>query len=247
MYQELEILGTFPGAHRPPMALDRVMFTRIPRERLEPERTLFQHKWWDYRFMHPTLATSYYAHCYKSVYRTIWRRHMDHRSAGYVAGIKADDIFELPEGANEKARRSLNNTVAACWRGRQVADAMGIPYETYIELAMTKAMSWSRKYLPRPSQLYSDEIIEAVQAGWDELTAGKFLIANDPRYRIGQWQGTPAQIAHESWVCTQIARRTPGTRAYLLHRHLWVDPVIRGEIARARFGDDEIERAKLAA
>lgn len=235
MYQEIDTLGVFYGAQKRPLELDRLMFTHIPHERLDCERTLFTHKWFDYRFMHPALATYFFAHCYKTVYKRIYERHIDRQTARYASGIKTEDVFEDA------------NTLSACWRARQVADAMCIPYDLYVELAMTKALGWQRKFLPRPSQLYSDQIIEAVQAGWDERTKGRFEIANDPRYRIDQWADTPEQKAHESWVCTQIARRTPGTRAHLLHKHLWVDPVIRESLAIDRFGEEEIERARVAA
>lgn len=234
MHQEIDTLGSFFGAHKTPLMLERLTFTRIPHERLECERTLFSHKWFDYRFMSPALATYYYAHCYRGVYRRIWERHLDRKSAQYAKGIKTEDVFDDA------------NTLSACWRGRQVADALGVPYDLYIELAMTKAMSWQRKYLPRPQQLYSDQIIEAVKEGWDDRTKGRFFVATDPRYRLDQWAATPAQLAHESWAATQIARRTPGTRAHLLHKHLWVDPIIREDFAVDRFGEEEVERARTA-
>ncbi|KAA5603488.1 hypothetical protein F1188_19635 [Roseospira marina] len=233
MIPETETLGAFPGAQRSAAACEYVMISRIPRERLEPERVLFQHKWFDYRFMHPTMATSYYAQCYKDVYRRLFARHIDRDVSRYVAGIKLGDIFAKTD--DEKLLKSQSGTISACWRGRQTADALGIPYPLFIELAMTKALSWQRKYMPRPQQLYSDQIIEAVEGGWQERTRGRFIIAQDPRYRLNAWAGTPAQIAHESWVCTQIIRRSPGTQLHLLEQHLTVDPLIREEAARARF------------
>lgn len=233
MYQEIDTLGSFFGAHKTPLMLDRVMFSRIPHERIEHERMLFDHKWFDYRFMHPALATYYFAHVYKAVYKRIWERHIDRKSAQFAKGIKVEDIFEAD-----------GNTLSAIWRCRQVADAMGIPYNLYIELAMTKALSWQRKFLPRPAQLYSDQIIDAVHAGWEDRTKGRFYVTVDPRYRLDQWAATPAQIAHESWICTQIARRTPGTRSHLLHKHLWVDPIIREDFAIERFGEEEVRRAR---
>lgn len=236
MHLEIETLGDFFGTHKTPRMLERLMFEFFQeRKHFEPEPGLMAMKWFDYRFMHPVLATYYYAQCYRRVYKRKWERHVDRRTSVYAAGIKADDLFKAD-----------NATIRACWTGRQTADYFGMPYELYIELAMERAMGWKRDFLPRPQQLYSEQLTNAAHAGWVERQASRLFVAADPRYRLGAWRGdgTAHQRAHEAWVCDQLAKRTPGSRAILLGTYLWRDPVVRERFALERFGADTLTLAR---
>ena len=233
---ELEKFGVFYGAHLDGERLDRLMHDRI--RHVDPwllgkqERMLFRGKWFDYRFMHPTLATYLFARSYTTIYKVLFRRHVDHARAEGRLGFKDSDIFNSRE-------------LSGFWRARQHADAIGMPYELYIELAMEGLMRISRSFLPRPTQLYGDMALEAAQKGWRERLDSRLYVANDPRYRNDRFEGTPAQVAHRNFMLDQIGKRA--NRAHLVAQYVWKDPVLtEGEVV-GRFGPEILDQARAVS
>ena len=231
-----EVFGSFPGVERTILALDVAQARGLQSEtcKLHDEEAradevgLFDRKWFDYRFLHPARATYLYAHYYREIYRRMTRKHVDHRKAEWVSGARGD-VFDGKE-------------TTGFWKGRRQADEWCMPYDLYIALAFEKAMTWKRPYLPRPAQLYSDQIKDYVFDKWVERMKTKVYLAKDPRYKLDRFQGAPAQLAHMDWVLDQAAlREQPHVfLAGVLYRH----PMIDEERVEARFGSDMVDRCR---
>lgn len=237
----IDQFGAFFGADLPPETLDYLMFQvhgRDDKPHYDTERQLFETKWFDYRFMHATTATYLYAQRYREVFKVIYARHIDRKAAPYVKGLKAEDMFDSKAGQ-----------LKGLWRGRMIADMLGMPYEVFIELALERAMRWKRAggHLPQPCHLYSDEIVNHVHAAWEERIRGRMMLAEDPRYRLDRFAGTPAQLAHQNWVCDLLRLRSPETRRALLGQYLNPQGFICRDLAVTRFGEEAVNEAIAAA
>lgn len=202
-------------------------------EGYDVERQLFDTKWFDYRFMDPTLATYLYAHLYRGVFQTIYGRYIDRKAAPYVKGLKAEDMFDSKAGQ-----------LKGLWRGRQIADMLGIPYAIYIELALDKAFRFQRiGHLPQPCHLYSDDMVNHVHEKWEERCRGRMMIAEHPGYRLDRFAGLPAQIAHQNWLCDLIQKRSPETRLRMLADYVNPQGFIGRDLAVVRFGEELVSEA----
>lgn len=234
---EVEKFGAFFGTQFDDEALDNIMFTHIRHEKREKlseiERGLAQSKWFDYRFMPPTLATYLYAKAYDDVLREMFRRHIDSSRARYVKAFKTQDPLK-----DTAVRTGL-------WKGRQIADALCMPYPLYIEIVMETALRIKRNYLPRPQQLYSQPLVDAAGAAWEERLEARYWAGEDRRFTNDAYQGAPAQDAHRAWVIGQIARR--GYSEHLLARAVWQDQNLTEQSALLNFGDELVTKARKIA
>ena len=233
--QEIQKFGVFFGAHHTETRLETLMFTRIkhiPFERLrKQERALTFSKWFDYRFLHPVLATFLFSQAYATGANEMYRRYVDSERAHRFQALKSEDIFALAQVK-----------LTGLWRARQHADALGMPYEIYVELAMERLMRYKRPYLPQPQQLYSDDAVAAARKGWFDRQETRVLVAADERYRNQFYVGLPVQDAHRRWVIEQIKRRMQPQ--YAIANYVWKDPVITEEMVIAQWGADTLERAR---
>lgn len=223
------LFGHFPGLVTPDEKLTMKALASRCSELIPLEPRLTRAKWFDYRFMHPGRATCLYAHYYREIYRRLTERHLDRSRAAFVRGAR-EDIFGSPE-------------LLPFWRGRQFADALGIPYQLYIELAMTYALR-QRKMdrLPRPAQLFGDRMIEELQAQWLERRKSRVFVAQDPRYLLENYRGDPAQIAHQEWIMDQAQLRE--RPEILLGQFLYKQPMLHEERVATRFGTEMPAKAK---
>lgn len=66
-----------------------------------------------------------------------------------------------------KARLKAREEFSGFWHGRQIADALSMPYNIYINLVITKRLrNWCNRFLPRPIHLYRDIEVEYAQEKW---------------------------------------------------------------------------------
>lgn len=137
----------FPGSDWTTEQCDALAVQFVPLNLLQEEADLFQTKFWDYRFLHPTQATQLFAHSYAQAKKHAVERRTDIWVGRNMKGIKAECIFELPQ-----------RTITGFWKGRQMADRLGIPYDFYCEYAMLFADVARWENLPTATQLYSDSI-----------------------------------------------------------------------------------------
>ncbi len=190
---------------------DAFMMMHVPTKLQKFDSDLYQTKWFDYRRMNPVQATGAYIKAYGEIYRRIYARDLDHERAQHLKIITATELMAGVCNNDKKAKRKLSGF----WRGRQVADALGIPYELYIEHAFTFRMRrWQRAHMPQPEHLYHEYDVEKIQELWEELQAGRLYLPEDPAYLVQNYQGIPYQNDFHEWLFKQAKLR--GNEAYLL-------------------------------
>jgi hypothetical protein len=214
---------------------DVLAWTRINKEWLELERGLMTSKWFDYRFLHPVQATLVYANAFHKAYRAAFASTIDHRAAEHIRLFDEATLFE-PESKAHKIR------LAGLWRGRQVADAIGMPYEVYCTMALKETLRyWKQRYLPQPAQIYSERIVERVVEAWAERQKAILMFSRLPIYRNERYLGTQPQNDHHEWLFTQAQLRADPVS--------WVGEFVRQELipaakVRSRFESETIERIR---
>lgn len=225
---------TIFGLDTPRQRCDELLHLFVRREWLSYEGALFGSKWFDYRFLHPVQATYLYAHHFVAIYRRLFREMIDFRAAEHIKPLRHEDLF-----ACDKA------IVSAIWRGRQHADAMGVPYEVYIELAMRHMLRfWNRKHLPRPAQLYSGEACEAVAQGWEQRLESRAWHGEHRAYRLDHYAGLPMQDDHHEFLLGVAAKRDNPYPLLALYAE---NELLPDEKITMRFGQNALNRVALVA
>lgn len=176
---------------------DILAFRHVRPEWREYETSLMTSKWWDYRFMNPVAATYLYAHYYREEFKAMYRKAINHKAAEFINPLKVNDLF--------MGKPAL---ISGMWRGRQHADAMGIPYNLYIRFAMEARMAyWARAAMPQPQHLYSEMVTDIVQAKWLEHLEGFFMTGHHEAYKVANYAHLTTQDQHIEWLFTQAAKR----------------------------------------
>lgn len=216
------------GMDLPRLDLDVLMHT-IPRKQwvnIEPQ--LYRGKWFDYRFMHPVQATCLYAHAYEQAYRAFYKRNIDRERAEHVK------IFR---GKIENWTEAKPAERSGFWRGRMVADALGMPYDVYLTYAFEAALAyWNRAHLPRPLQLYSDHVVEKVSERWEGHQDAFLLYSEHPTFLNENYIGLQVQNDHHDWIFSQVDRRA--SKPLLLGSLIWERELLPAEKVRTRYGDE---------
>jgi hypothetical protein len=180
-------------------------FKFISQERLDNELDLYSTKWFDYRQLTPMGATRRYIDCYGAIYRSFFKESVDSRAAQYIKPISLDGIMTGLEKGDARARRAF----VGCWHGRQCADYMTMPYETYISLAFKARLDyWQQRHLPQPFHLYSRMVVEKVLARWTELREGKMHLSEDPAYLVQNYAGIQHQDDYHEWLFSEAKHRS---------------------------------------
>lgn len=179
---------------------------------------LFETKWFDYRFMSPFRATMHFAEAYDKVWHVIFARERDRTKAGFinlrfnpaklVAVFKKGSIKENLSKDDLKELEAAKRYLSSVWRARQVADAIGCPYEFYVEWAMTyRLRNWKQRSLPLPSHLYHEWDVEKVIARWNEEQSSRMFLSEHPAYMVENYTALPCQTAYHDWLVKQAHLR----------------------------------------
>ncbi|MDE4297071.1 hypothetical protein PXK56_17940 [Phaeobacter gallaeciensis] len=183
---------------------DMMVQMHIPKKIQAFDPDLFTTKWFDYRRMTPLQATSAYIKAYAEIARDIYARDIDYERAKHIKLATVTDLFAALGRNEAKAKRKLTGF----WRGRQVADALCMPYKIYIEHAFTYRMRrWQRAYLPQPEHLYHEYDVEKIQELWEELQTGRLYLPEDPAYLVQNYQNIPYQNDFHEWLFKQARLR----------------------------------------
>lgn len=226
MTEQAEIFGL----DLEPTTYDRLMFTFVRKDWLKHEAILFTGKWFDYRFMNPVAGAYLYAHHFVLAYKRFYRCTIDGARAEHVRPLKEPDLFDCPQ-----------SQISAIWKGRQVADAMGVPYDVYIELAFQGALKyWNQPHLPRASQLYSDRICEFVGIEWEKRQDAFLFFSRHKAYRAQHYRELQAQNDHHEWLFQQIEKR--GQAGFDLLNDAVENDLLPMSKIKARLGEDVADR-----
>jgi hypothetical protein len=250
----------------------RIMNRWIKNEWVQVETALYRGKWFDYRFMNPVQATYLYAHEFVKAYRQAYASNIDTGTAQFVKPLDVEKMFVEPvmldrqvdEPDDKFAKRITQHQkkIAAhkmrtvgIWRGRMVADAMGMPYPVYLEFAFHWSLRyWQQRHLPRPQQLYSDLVVERATISWEERQGAEFFYSDMPQYKNCLYREASAMIAdsdrlegtilhaqnqHHEWILTQCENRVNGHE--LLAQMVFHDQVLPLEKVKAHLDDHGFE------
>jgi hypothetical protein len=167
-------------------------------QKMDPE--LFSTKWFDYRRMTPFQATLCYIDEYRAAYRRTYRKEFDAARAEHVQPINGSKLTaDLIRGHSPSKRK-----FSAFWRGRQVADALTIPYNLYLDWAFYYRMRhWSQGFMPQPQHLYHEFDVERIQETWEEQQASIFFRPKDPAFLVHNYRGISYQNDFHEWLFKQ--------------------------------------------
>jgi hypothetical protein len=240
----------------------RIMNRWVKNDWQAVESALYRGKWFDYRFMNPVQATYLYAHEFVKAYKQAFSVNIDSATAQFVKPLNVEQMFVEPEQKQDETEKAFRKRVAShkmrttgIWRGRMVADAMGIPYAIYLELAFHWSLRfWNQRHLPRPQQLYSDLVVDRATIGWEERQGAEFFYSTLPQYKNMAWREANALIAaddrlegtilqaqnqHHEWLLTQCKDRVNGHE--ILAQMVFHDQVLPIEKVKAELEPHRFE------
>lgn len=216
-----------------PLDDDELTLKLVPdRNVRDLELDLFTAKWFDYRHLTPLQATKLYIEIYGEIYRRKYAQHFDELTAEAISTDTFDKL--MVDLDNPKKATKTRVKFSSYWRGRQFADAIGIPYEVYIDLAIEYRLRyWKQRYLPKPGHLYGDMVLEKVQARWEEIQPNRLYLAEHPMYLAQNYAGLPHQDAYHEWVFYQSEIRQDRYRflARMIRQHVLPEEKVSGRLS----------------
>lgn len=193
----------------------------------EPE--LYQTRWFDYRHLTPAQATYLFAEWYRRVYLTSYEQTRDIRTVDDATPFEPDDIFE-------------SRDMTAMWLARQSADRLGCRYDFYLRFCFTRASERGWRHLPRPNQLYAEELVLDVADAWGQRCRDILQVAEAPRFTAAEFVGHPDQQSYYDWLCNQLASR-PNPQ-YGLSTLLFTRKILQPAFAAKRFSRELLAKAE---
>lgn len=198
---------------------------RIDPSHREHQADLMRKRWFDYRLMHPVLATYWFAHLYQEHTRLFYIECVDIRTAEDARGFSPDDIF-------------MSRDMTSMWLARSAADELGLPYEFVLRFAKKRFLERAMRSFPRPNQLYGEEFELDVRDAWEEQLRRQLTFAKLPRFRASNFRGELDQAQHVNFIVAQIRSRPPSSWPGLLRRCINED-LLSLDMARSRFPNTE--------
>ena len=208
----------FPGYGRDRAQCDQLLTQLWTPAQLKGEVKLFREKWWDYRHLHPLVATDLFGHVFTIELRRLIREHINPAPPKVMPDGRVLDwnplglnIFIKPLSASREKlwRRKLNGLIKA----RQIADADGIPYQVFIRVGLRHLYFGPGGYLmehvklPTPLLLYGETCLQAARIAWFETMQAGVITAQSPRFQL-PGDGTQDYAAHQAWLLSQVERRS---------------------------------------
>lgn len=239
---DLSHLPSFYGNEMSIENLDGIMAFAFSKKDLEEARSLYASKWFDYRFIHPGHSLYLYCHFYGEAIER-WRSKFG-VSPYYRLDHLKNPVWRL-KSVNGKQEYILSTTgTRTSWlRGVMFADHYGIPYNKWIDWCFQYAFDCNWQKMPLPGHLYGDKVVMYILARWREDRDAMVTVPADPRFLAANYVGHPWQDQCQDWLLETIATRT--RPEYALRNFLYNEPLLTEERARAKLGDDIVQKALL--
>jgi len=222
------IYGTFFGSSLTRQECEAFAIARIDAKLLKKEVGLYATKWFDYRPLHPTMATYLLAHHYNRAYGDFMKEALDYKKR-FMAAFKGKDVMMARE-------------VKSFWKLRQRIDELGIRYDFFCREAMAWCIDNGWRQPPRPAHVSTnDDLIVFVMNRWHEECQAKVQWAINPRYTAAQFVGAPDQVAYEAYLAEAIMKRAHPK--FALHAALYHHDAVRIEAAIRIFPATAIDAA----
>lgn len=220
--------GAFFGSALDSQSCEVLAIAKIDRKLLAAETKLYDTKWFDYRPLHPTMATYLLAHHYNRAYGDMMGQCFDHGKR-FMAAFKGKDVMACRE-------------VKSFWKLRQKIDELGIRYDFFVREVMNWCADNGWKQPPRPSHAATNpDMIIHIANLWALECRAKIQWARSPRYTASAFVGAPDQIAYEEYILDSIMKR-PAPR-YSIHAALYLYDALRIESAVARLPEAAVREA----
>lgn len=221
----------FYGDGFPHAVYEALTVQYVPKKERQGESMLMQSKWFDYRLMHPMQATYYFMELYDQAYKNFFRKAISMEKAPFVRVIKEKDFL-------------LSRERLSFWRLRRLADQLGMRYDFFLTFAMShkyRMMAGGRVIPPRPSQIYSDELVDDALLAWEELGQSRTQFAQDEYFKIANFNGDIVQKDYEQSIMKAIGlKRAP---QYALSVAIYAENAVRIESALQHFPQSVVSEA----
>lgn len=194
--------GAFPGSIVPAARIEGLIAAHVPIKHIQDVSDVYAHKWWDYRRLSPGHSFMLFATCYYKAFRLAARTFLAHRKReGRKIGLVG--VGELQYKAEEIWDRDAAH-ITGMWKAMLMADALGIPYDRFCQLAFQVATDTAWNRLPRPSQLYSEKMAAMVLQAWMDLRKDRMILARHPIYKIENYADTQLQNDYRQWAIQEL-------------------------------------------
>ncbi len=235
--QYLEWAGNFFGGGLDFEHYEILMIQYVPKKDRKIETQLMTTKWFDYRLMHPMMATYYFYKLYKVAYQNFFRKAIDHEAAEFVRPIKVN-----PKTHQEDFL--LSREAMTFWRLRQAVDALGMRYDFFLNYAFEhcfRVLAGGKVMAPRPAHLKSEDMLANAYIAWEAICDSTLQIACSPYFTASHYVHSSMQQDYEDFIVKQIQRRR--VPYYSLSACLYLYDAIRIEKALFVFDEFVIQNA----
>lgn len=195
----------------------------------EREADLRANSWFDYRNLLPAQATYLFAAHYRHEYLEAYKRTVDIRTVDQVNPFKPADIFKSAD-------------LVPMWLARREADRIGCKYSFYLRFCFHRFPDRGWKNLPRPNQMYAEELVLDIEDAWKQRCREVMQLAESPFFAVDHYVGHPDQDAYHAWVVGQIKKRE---QKHLALARILKNKVLPYELAGREFGPEVMKRAEL--
>lgn len=202
----------------------------IPQELRDEEAALMKTRWFDQRDLLPAQATYFFTSRYDEIYRDHFAMMRDRDGAEEAMTRVVDDVFH-------------GSDLIPMWKARQEADKIGCRYDFYLYFIFKRVWERGHRMLPRPNQLYGDELVLDIRDAWEEAKRSSLQLATSPRFKPDAYVGHPDQIAYHAYLVEQIKQREHPAK--LIARLVFRERVLPLEIAGEHFGGDVLHKAQF--
>lgn len=188
--------------------------------------------WAGYRYMSPLARTELFHATYLRMYRRFHaEKHPDKDPT---------KLRPLPDDLSACGLGDLR----ALWKARMIADAIGVPYEFYLEKVMSSRMHvdhWRRP--PRPNQLYPKHVLIMVGDAWCTADRSAYLYTDD--WDARSFADANLDDAHQQAARSLLQREVEKSAdpVATLADFLCIKRAITVEVARDLFGDVLVDAA----
>lgn len=196
----------------------------------EVEAELLTVKWFDYRLMLPSEATALFVETYDRICKEYLMkiRDVDAASGIHLSPDGNRDVFDLKGWVS-------------FWKARQASDRIGCKYDYFIRFAMERVLRNGWRYIPRPNQLYGEELVLDARDSWTKWQQVSLQLTDSEDFKAGNYAGRPEQDEYHLYLIGQINRRSHKHMA--LCRVLFTEEMLPASVAEKHFTRDEIDMA----
>lgn len=216
--------------------MDQWVAQNIGLSRCKGEADLFDTKWFDYRDMHPLMATCMFTEAYKRQYSQIMLSHgREHfESAPFSIGLKRLPYQELA---------TVNKT--SLWKARQFADRYCCSYDYFISTVLSAAATRLWDKLPRPQHLWQPELIEIFEYKLAKRSGTRLDDSLVSFRHMGDMQRNPIQESYFSWILERIHDITREKRIRMIYSIVFLMELVPERVVSDLFPEEAREARRL--